>query len=481
MGHPRDDEPGEKVQRDVERVDYSAYDLLLLGGDYTWRGTGARKTVAYLDAVFDLSASTTLASLGNHDTSNRSFFTDVTGRPRNYSFETNGVTFVVLDTTDDGQNILGDKLQMLTDTVNALPENSHLVVIHHHVIWLADYAPLADLQGSLLLGASSASLSGLNFYEAVYPLLLQARAKGVNVICLAGDRTGTPTEEFYIDHTTADGVRFIAAGLMEEAPANLRTVVVLEQDVEAGTLTCQFKPLSDLPRIPDEPLIINELHYDPPPGQGNDWSFIELFNRGDEPYDLSGAAFSSGVVCTFPENTIIAPGEYVLVAADPVHYSGLGVQVFDYEGSEKPNSDDPMWLRDSRGLEIACVNYGVSDPWPPEPDNLGPSLMLIDPRLDNTLANNWSTSDQDGGTPGRTNIVPPEPGTLVINGGVATVQWTGVVPDVWYRLEFTPSLNPPDWQPAASVIQATASSIELTDEELEKAGQRYFRLSRVFP
>ncbi|MDB4293811.1 hypothetical protein N9898_00575 [Akkermansiaceae bacterium] len=45
MGHPRDDQPGEIVQRDVERVDFLFYDLLLLGGDYTWRGTGTRDTV----------------------------------------------------------------------------------------------------------------------------------------------------------------------------------------------------------------------------------------------------------------------------------------------------------------------------------------------------------------------------------------------------------------------------------------------------
>ena len=32
VGHPRDDGPGEIVQRDVERIDFSGFDLLLLGG-----------------------------------------------------------------------------------------------------------------------------------------------------------------------------------------------------------------------------------------------------------------------------------------------------------------------------------------------------------------------------------------------------------------------------------------------------------------
>lgn len=481
IGHPRDDGPGEIVQRDVEYVDLSAYDLLLLGGDYTWQGTGTRDTVAYLDAVFSLSAPSTLAALGNHDTSHENYFTDVTGRPRYYALETNAMTFVVLDTTDDGQDILGGELQMLEDTVDALSNSTHLVLIHHHILWVADYPPLAHLQGSPLIGASSGNLSGLNFFDEVYPLLQQARSNGVEVLCLAGDRTGTDTEEFFIDHTTVDGVRFIAAGLKEELSPDLRTVVVLEHDLEAGTLGCTFEHLSDLPRIPDAPLVINELHYDPPPEQGNDRAFIELFNRGDEPYDLSGAAFSSGVVYTFPTNTIVAPGEHILVAANPGHYLGLGVQVFDYEGDSKPNSDDPMWLRDGEGLEIDYVAYGVSTPWPSLPDNQGPSLMLIDPRLDNTLVTSWAVSDQHGGTPGGANIVPPVPGPLVVEGTSVTAQWSGVATGAWYRLDSTPTLNPPDWRSAGSVTQATASVIQLTDTNAMNSVQRFFRLSRWFP
>jgi hypothetical protein len=482
IGHPGSDwTGGEIMQREVERIDFTAYELLLLGGDYTLSGTGTRATVSYLDAVLDLAAPTTLAALGNHDTSHKDYFTDVTGRPRYYAFETNGITFVVLDTTDDSRNILGGELQMLTNTINAMPPNTQLVIVHHHIIWLADYPPLAHLQGSPLLAASSANLSGLNFHSTVYPLLLQARAKGVAVLCLAGDRTGSATQEFFIDHTTVDGVRFVAAGLQETLARSNRTVVVLEHDTAAGTLTCRFKHLTDLPRIPDEPLIINELHYDPPPTQGNDWSFIELFNRGAEPYDLSGATFSSGVVCTFPSNTIVAPGEYVIVAAEPSHYAGLGIQVFDYEGIAKPDSDDPMWLRDLRGLEIAYVAYGVTNPWPSLPDNQGPSLMLVAPDLDYTLASSWATSDQNGGTPGHQNIVPPQPGTLSFAGGLTTVPWHGVVSNAWYQLESTAMLTPPDWQPAGPVTQATADSIQLEDSNAMDPVQRFFRLSRLFP
>ena len=482
IGHPRSDLPGEIVQREVERIDYSAFDLVLLGGDYTLNGTGSRQTVAYLDAIFDFASPATLAALGNHDTANKSYFTNVTGRPRFYAQTTNGITFVVLDTTDDSRNILGAELQMLTDTVAALPANSQLVILHHHIVWLTDNAIHCEHYGdNTFIAASSSSLSGLNFYSAVYPLLLQARAKGCAVLCLAGDRTGSSTQEYYIDHTTAEGVRFIAAGLQETLTPTLRTVVVLEHDPEAGTLACQFKHLTDLPSIPDEPLVINELHYNPSAAQGDDTAFIELFNRGTEPFDVSGAKFSSGVSFTFPANTLVAPGEFLLVAANPVPFAGLGVRVFDWQGSAVPASGSPIWLRDRRGLEIDYVSYGTSAPWPMPPNNQGSTLMLIDPCTDNNRAPHWTTSDQLGGTPGRANMSPAWLGSMTIGTETASLVWNGVVPGGWYRLETSHDLVPADWQPIGTATQATSTSIELIDPNTMNASRRFFRLSRLFP
>jgi len=482
IGHPRSDTPGEIVQREVERIAYSAFDLLLLGGDYTLNGTGTRQTVSYLDAIFDFSSPATLAALGNHDTANKSYLTEVTGRPRSYAQVSNGITFVVLDTTDDSRNILGAELQMLAAAVAAMPANSHLVIIHHHIIWLTDNAINCEHYGDNdFIAASSSTLSGLNFYSAVYPLLLQARAKGGEVICLAGDRTGSRTEEYYIDHTTVDGVRFIAAGLQDTLTPMLRTVVVLDHDMEAGTLTCHFKHLTDLPKIPDESLVISELHYNPSATQGDDTAFLELFNRGAEPFDLSGATFSSGVAFTFPAGTNIAPGEYILVAANPIHFDGLGVRVFDWQGTAVPTSGAPIWLRDSRRLEIDYVKYGQAAPWPTSPNNQGSSLMLIDPSTDNNLATHWATSDQLGGTPGRVNIPPPWLENMAIGTGSATLVWNGVVVGGWYRLDYTTDLTPTDWHPIGTAIPAASTSIQLIDPDTKDATRRFFRLSRLFP
>jgi Lamin Tail Domain len=292
IGHPRSDLPGGIVQREVERIDYSAFDLVLLGGHYTLNGTGSRQTVAYLDAIFDFASPSTLAALGNHDTANKIYFTDASGRPRFYARTVNGITFVILDTTDDSQNILGAELQMLTETVAALPANSQLVIVHHHILWLTDNA-------------------------------------------------------------------------------------------------------------------INCEHY-------GDNTFIELFNRGAEPFDLSGAKFNSGVGFTFPAGTTVAPGEFLLVA-------------------------------------------------------------------DNNRAAEWATSDQLGGNPGQPNIPPPWLGTMTVGTETTSRVWHGVVPSGWYLLDSTPDLLPADWQPAGTAVQATSTSITLTDPSTLNASRRFFRLSRLFP
>ncbi len=57
---------------------------------------------------------------------------------------------------------------------------------------------------------------------------------------------------------------------------------------------------------------------------------------------------------------------------------------------------------DSTGFLIDHVVYDDEVPWPLEPDGTGPSLELINPAYDNTLAQSW-TASSDFGTPGQVN------------------------------------------------------------------------------
>ena len=59
-------------------------------------------------------------------------------------------------------------------------------------------------------------------------------------------------------------------------------------------------------------------------------------------------------------------------------------------------------LFNAGGLLMDAVEYDDDPPWPEEPDGNGPSLELIDPALDNSLAANWAAS-AGYGSPGSIN------------------------------------------------------------------------------
>ena len=44
-------------------------------------------------------------------------------------------------------------------------------------------------------------------------------------------------------------------------------------------------------------------------------------------------------------------------------------------------------------------------PWPTAPNGEGPTLELIDPMEDNSIAQNWTASADIGGTPGKVNSI----------------------------------------------------------------------------
>ena len=60
-------------------------------------------------------------------------------------------------------------------------------------------------------------------------------------------------------------------------------------------------------------------------------------------------------------------------------------------------------LYNETGTLVDTVLYDDNLPWPLEPDGNGPTLELINPGLDNALAESWKTSGEPHGTPGEYN------------------------------------------------------------------------------
>ncbi|MBN1421324.1 MAG: lamin tail domain-containing protein, partial [Planctomycetes bacterium] len=156
----------------------------------------------------------------------------------------------------------------------------------------------------------------------------------------------------------------------------------------------------------DFSVVINEIHYHP----GDDTKvgeFVELANAGTEPVDLGGWWFEEGIDFTFPDGTVIGPGEFLVVASDAARIRtryGITNVTGNFDGTLE-NQGERIALYNDGGYLISAVAYGDDKPWPSTPDGLGPSLERISPLREEDDPGSWEASIIVGGTPGRKNSI----------------------------------------------------------------------------
>jgi hypothetical protein len=172
------------------------------------------------------------------------------------------------------------------------------------------------------------------------------------------------------------------------------------------------------PRTPanEFDIAIDEINYDPFTGDRRD-EFIEIYNHGPIPVDLSGWSFTEGITFTFPVGTLLDPGEYLVVSPDAerarVRY---GIENVVGNSLGRLNDDgEIIALADAEWRVISRIHYGAGDPWPSHPAGMGSTLELIDPYLRNDLPQNWASSRFLEGTPGRPNSPSEVKGSVAIN------------------------------------------------------------------
>jgi len=142
--------------------------------------------------------------------------------------------------------------------------------------------------------------------------------------------------------------------------------------------------------------VITEIHYHPVVvGQAE---YIELTNPGGAPLDLAGYSFSKGITYTFPEGTVLNPGDYLVIASSP--YTPYDAPALVWSAGTLDNAGETLQLIDAVSNVIDRVAYKPVAPWPTEPDGQNLSLSLIHPRWNNALPTSWYASTAPGGTPG---------------------------------------------------------------------------------
>jgi hypothetical protein len=159
-----------------------------------------------------------------------------------------------------------------------------------------------------------------------------------------------------------------------------------------------------------ENIIINEVHYNPL--NGNNYEFIELYNSGPSPVNLTGYQIKDAVNFTFP-SVILQPGEYIVIAADASVYSGNGYTVLQGINFSLPDDQAQIILTDNNSNITDRFSYSIYDDLPLYANGYGPSLELKSPALENIYYLNWRASYNEGGSPGMPNTLPLVSGLFI--------------------------------------------------------------------
>lgn len=170
--------------------------------------------------------------------------------------------------------------------------------------------------------------------------------------------------------------------------------------------------------VSSEDVVINEIYYNPL-GSSENGEFIEIYNPGAYPRDLSGLVFTDAICFEFPLNTTINPGEYILIANDASVYQGNGYQVFEWEDSSLSNGGEHIQISTETGFVIDSLSYNDGASWSKTADNGFYSLALLDTSFDNGVGDSWDVQSTYI-TPGAENQFLPYdtfhlPSDIVIN------------------------------------------------------------------
>jgi hypothetical protein len=161
--------------------------------------------------------------------------------------------------------------------------------------------------------------------------------------------------------------------------------------------------------LPEGWVVINEIQYNPLDANG---SYVELYNRHPTAtFDLGGMRLA-GADVTFAAGTLLAPGQYGVVAESvpgyAAAYTNAEAVIATYGGSLDNGGEWLRLWRPAGGTNEALVDevyYDDDPPWPALADGTGPSLQLIDASRDNNRVGNWAVDPVRRFTPGAANSV----------------------------------------------------------------------------
>lgn len=172
----------------------------------------------------------------------------------------------------------------------------------------------------------------------------------------------------------------------------------------AQEYTAVFEEIEDL-----EFPVLNEVFYNPS-NEYDPGEWVEFYNPNPMDLDLSSWTFldEGGNTFTFPEGSLLASDSFLILCSDTLNFKLLNPDVLNYVGNFSFNLDNAgevLEIQNQDGYTMDMVEYSSSAPWPLINSDVGQSIELLLPTLDNDNGSNWFANEIQGGSPGLVNQI----------------------------------------------------------------------------
>lgn len=255
LGHIYDWEFPDKVDPRVEKMDFSQYDRIWLGGDICSEASLNYSTITYIDSIFDIGKPENHWTLGNHDTRNKNheFIKEFTKRPTYYTYSKDGITTIVMNgniSPLDCEN-LDKQFHMIRNVCDTM-KSGHLIFLIHHGITSnvpGISSPSSYGHSNLRPWIANCHQDSSSYVDAIYPMLVKLENKGVEVHHIMGD-VGASAKSFH--SISDDGIDYYGSGINNSKNIRYNTpiinkdlVLVFTHIVTINKLTWKFIYLGD--------------------------------------------------------------------------------------------------------------------------------------------------------------------------------------------------------------------------------------------
>lgn len=243
-------------------------------------------------------------------------------------------------------------------------------------------------------------------------LLIGQLKEGENSLAIHGLNDSLTGSDFLIqpELSFTGGQQFSATAKIYDGDLYLDSSVTLKARSLVGTEWSALTEANfDLGSLANsENLIISEIMYHAEGGSSLD--YLELMNTSaDEQIHLGGVRFLKGIEFEFPHGIDLLAGERIVLVRDlaafQAHY-GPGIRIAGQFSGNLDNGGERLYLVARDGMTIQDFSFDDNNGWSRAADGFGPSLVLIEPesKPNPSLATNWRSSPDRGGTPGSSDV-----------------------------------------------------------------------------